>query len=201
MLEEALRGIKMAQLVYYTAEKEEFAEAYAKRIRHAEAKIVFGKFIRHFKLRGWLKFTNRVGGGKCNRSGRICLRWQTDFGTLCHEVAHLYEYNKFGESRHAKRHKQIMARMIRYCQKKAWWADEIAIRLAPKTIEIVTEAEEKQTLILHRQQQITQYAKRLAYFTRLYTNKIKKARRSLAALQRVSDERLVEVPQQMGKVS
>lgn len=176
----------MAQLKYYRTENDEFAETYDKQLNHKETEIVFQKLLRHFKLRGWIKFTNRVGGGSCGRSGRVKLRWNTNFGVLCHEVAHLYEFTKHGGSRHAKRHKRIMARIIRYCQKKQWWADEVVARLAPKPVKVVTAEEKKTALILQRQQQISRYEKRLAYFVKLYKNKIGKAKRSLAALSRLT---------------
>lgn len=172
----------MAQLKYYGTEKEEFVETYGKHLTSAEARIVFDKLLRHFKLKGRLEFTNRISGGNCSRLGTVRLRWKTDFGTLCHEVAHLHEYNKFGKSRHAKRHRRIMARITRYCQKKSWWANEVAARLAPKPIKIITKEEDRGTRILQRRQQIIRYEKRLAYFAKLYKNKISKARRSLAML-------------------
>ena len=99
-------------------------------------------------------------------------------------MAHLYEFRKYRESRHGKRLKRVMARMIAYCKKKNWWADEMARRLAPKVVVIPTLQEEKALRIAHRKEQLASYEKKLGYWTKLYTGKIRKARRSIMMMER-----------------
>ena len=180
----ALKSETMTNLKYYGTERAELADDYAKDLNREEAKIVCKKLAKHFKLRYSLHFRGRCGSGSCSRYGRINLGIPTNFGTICHEFAHLLEFTKYGHSRHARRHRRLVLRLISYCRRKMYWEAEIGKRLAPKPVKVSTEAELKDKLILKRQEQIARFEKRLSYLTKLYVGKIRKAKRSLAALQR-----------------
>lgn len=171
-------------LKFYHDEKEQFKEAYAMKLGYAETEIVFLKLKRHYKLRGWLDRTDRVSGGRCSSNGRVQVRHSTDFGVLCHEMAHLYEFTKYRESRHGKRLNRIMARMVGFCSKRGYWKGELERRLAPKPVVVPTESDVKMAKIAKRKADLARYEKTLAYWTKLYTGKIKKAKKSIAMMER-----------------
>ena len=175
----------MAYLLFYRNEKEEFKEAFEKKLDYKEARIVYEKLKRHYNLYGHLEFTDRIGAGKCwYGSGKIILRWQTNFGVLCHELAHLYEYQKYNKHRHGKRLRRIIKSMVNYCKKKNYWEDELAKRTEIKVKPIPTPEEIRLKKIEKRKQDLIRYEKKLKYYTKLYTNKIKKSKRSLMMLER-----------------
>ncbi|MBI5803369.1 hypothetical protein HY448_01650 [Candidatus Pacearchaeota archaeon] len=174
------------KLKFYADEHKEFPEAYIKELNSEQARIVISKLQRHFKVgRLSLAFTDRIGGGKCDYGGLIRLRWQTSIGMACHELAHLLGYRKYNIRGHNRKMKRIMARMINYCQKKNYWQEELEKRLAPKPITPEpTKQESRLILIKKREQQIVRYEKKLKYYTKLYSNKLKSARRSILMLKR-----------------
>jgi len=174
------------RLKFYYDEKEKFSEAYGKKLSFKEIRIVFDKLKRHFKLNLWIEFrTMRGGTFKRSWSGSmIYLPYKTSFGMLCHEIAHAIDSKKRGKTKHDKKLMKILGSVIKYCKKKDWWKDEITkrteikIKPEPTKIEIRDRKIEKKKLDLKR------YNKRLNYFVKLYTNKIKKANRSIVMLER-----------------
>jgi len=184
----------MARLVFYMDERNEFKEAYEKTLTYKEAKIICKKLNRHYKLNGFLEFTDRVGGGKCSRYGRIILRWQTNFGILCHEFSHLYEFRKYNESHHRKRLRRIMKTITNYCKKKNYWSEELNKRTEVKIEIEPTKSELQNEKILRTEQNIIRCEKRLKYFNKLYTTKIKRYRRSLSMLKRHLEVKEITVP-------
>jgi hypothetical protein len=72
--------------------------------------------------------------------------------------------------------------------KKNFWSDEIAKRTAPKPSKPLPSVDElRQQKIAKRRESIVRFEKKLKYYTRLYTNKIKSAKRSIVMLERVSN--------------
>ena len=126
---------RMARLVYYMNEKEVFKTAFEKKMSVNEARIVFDKLARHFKLgRVELDWTS---GSRCPKAyksiwgHRIKLNSSYNtFGVLCHELAHIQEFIKYKKSRHNKKHFRIMKRMIVYCERKNYFEAELKRRLA-----------------------------------------------------------------------
>jgi len=157
-----------------------------------EAKIIFDKLKRHYRLRNYyIEFTDRLTrhSGYCWSYGKIQVRWRTRLETLCHEIAHaIYFYKgrrkKFAKM-HTKRFERLVNRVCLYCVNHNFWQEEIAKRTMPKPImPEPTKDESRLILIKKREEQLLKHEKKLKYYTRLYTTKIKSARRSIAMLKR-----------------
>ena len=179
--------IEMTDLVFYRNENKEFKEAFEKKLDYKEARIVFKKLMKHYKLYGSLEFTNRIGAGKCYwGSNLIQLRWKTNFGIMCHEVSHLIHHKRYGMTKrhHTKKLRKIMKSMVNYCKKKNYWEDELTKRTKIKVKPIPTPKEIRLKKIEKRKQDLIRYEKKLKYYTKIYTNKIKKTKRSLMMLER-----------------
>ena len=170
------------RLKFYAEEQEAFPEQYGRKINNVEARIVSDKLKRHFKIGSFsLRFTDRVGGGSCSYGGLIKVRWQTSIGIICHELAHLHGYRKYGIRGHNKKMLRVMARLMNYCKKKGYWASELTQRTAPKVVKELTKDEQKALKVKHTEDKINRYESKL----RMYTKKLQRARRSLMMLQRV----------------
>lgn len=125
----------MANLIYYSNEREEFKEEYQRKLPNTEStKIVIKKLLRHFKL--WdvnIEFTSGRNNSCAGRSKiRINQETMNNFAVICHEVAHTYQAKKEGfetaDHWHTKKHKKIMKRMLNYCKKNGWFENEIKRR-------------------------------------------------------------------------
>jgi hypothetical protein len=169
-------------LVFYRKEHELFPETYAKKITGKEIQIIFKKLIKHYRLNCYLVFNARKNGhfkGYC-----IDLPYSTSFGMLSHEIAHAIDKKKRGRSKHDKKLMKIMGRVINYCKKKRYWEEELTKRTE---IKIKTEPTKKELQLKKfekRKSDLKRYKKKLEYYTKLYTNKIKKANRSISMLER-----------------
>lgn len=122
----------MANLVYYTKEREEFKEAFAKELGVTESEMIYKKLCKHYKISPCqLQWTS---GRRCPHAGwGITLNrdWNNG-GILCHEFAHHLGRRKFSFNGHNKKHWRLMKRVIKYCEKKNWWTQELKRRTEPK---------------------------------------------------------------------
>jgi hypothetical protein len=194
------------RLAFYDKDHERYSPEYNMKLNWDELGIVTKKLCRHFKCRAWIEYSGHRNGGCANKYGKIILgKYGRNFGTLCHEFGHIIEFKKFGESHHRKRLAKIIARVVNYCRKKNYWKEELE-RISNAQIEASKKAFEKRHVEEHkpapvkaldkigkRNADIARYEKRLAYYTKLYSNKIKKARRSIAILERYA-RKPVELP-------
>ena len=174
------------RLKFYYDETKRFSEAYGKDISYKETRIVFDKLNRHYKLNLGLMFRN-IRGGKFRKNwngGMITLPYKTTFGLLCHEIAHAIDCKKRNDTKHDKRLMRIIESVIKYCKKKDWWEREINKRIEIKIKPEITDDEIRQKKIDKRKADLKRYEKRLNYFVKLYSNKIKKAKRSIMMLER-----------------
>ena len=170
----------MAYLKYYRDERAEFKEAFEKKMSVKEAEIVFAKLCRHFKISPRLEWTS--GRNHPRACGSYLVRLNidmNDFGCLCHELAHaLHLKNKScrdNENYHGKKHHRIMKRMINYCMKKQWFAEELAKRTAPKQVKPAPSQEEiKMKELIRVERNIKRYEKKIKF----YSKKLSKAKRS-----------------------
>jgi hypothetical protein len=177
----------MAHLAFYRKEKELYKEAYEKEICGKEIEIVFEKLRRHYKLHLYLTRFSRHNG-HCIGGTRIDVPYRTTFGLLCHEISHAIDHKKRSKSKHDKKLMRVIGRVIAYCKKKNWWEGEIAKRTKVKPPPPQpTKDEARARKIEKRNADILRYEKKLKYYTKLYSNKIKKARRSIAGLQRFAE--------------
>lgn len=171
---------------YYYDEHQKFKEEYARKLNYEESEIIIAKIRRHFKII-WAKVIRKGwrSGGKCYSNGIIQLGWQTDVGIICHEFSHYLAYQKYRKMKHNKKMYRIMQKLISYCRKHNYWQDEIAKRTAPKSIKPEpTKDEIRITKIEKKKQALIRYEKKLNYYTKLYSNKIKSVRRSIIMLQK-----------------
>ena len=156
-----------------------------------EARIIFDKLRGHYKLRGYyIEFTDRLRShtGFCWSYGKIQVRYRTSFETLCHEVAHAIDfskgrYKKFAKT-HTKRFYRLVKRVCLYCANHNFWQDEVCRRTEIKIKPEPTKQEIRQLKIQKKEVALIRYEKKLNYYNKLYSNKIKKARRSLAMLRK-----------------
>lgn len=120
--------------IYYKKENIEFKEAFEIKLCMETARMVYKKLCRHFKLRRVsLQWTSGCVRPKCS-SWRVLLNMSNNtFGVLCHEVGHLYQFQKPKYKQgHNKWHRKIMKRMVSYCEKKDWFKEELERRTKPK---------------------------------------------------------------------
>lgn len=175
----------MANLIYYIEEKKIHSEAFCKELDSKSARIVLSKLVRHYKLpEPYLKWTSGRNHPHANRNTiTLNLTWN-NFGVLCHELAHFYQQNdrkmvsyyiRKGNHRwHDKKHTKIMKRMIDYCKKKNWFANELIRRTATKTIQVPNALEVKQKELIKAQEKIVKYEKKVMFYQR----KLAKAKKS-----------------------
>ncbi len=170
-------------LRFYENEHKEFPEAFSKNLSYKEIEIVFRKLCRHYKIHPYLQYGR---GSNANRF-RIQLAsvWGMNIGVLCHELAHYYCYHKYGiKIGHGKKMWRVMKRMINYCKKKNYWEEELAKRTEIKIKPEPTKEETRLKKIEKRKNDLIRYEKKLARCNKLYTNKIKKAKKSIIMLER-----------------
>ena len=171
----------MANLIYYKNEKEVFKTAFEKKISIKEAEIIFKKLCRHYKLGDvFLKWTSGCRRPKAFSDWKVLLNVDNNtIGILCHEVAHIKHHRKYCKGGHNKKHWKIMKGMIDYCEKKNWFEDELAKRLAPKPIKIeLTKDEIKIREIIRLQDNCKRYQTKI----KRYGNKLKKAQKKIVRL-------------------
>jgi len=185
------------KLVFYDKDHALYDAEYNMKLGWDDLVFVLKKLNRHFKCHSFSVYDGHRNGGCANKYGKIVLgKYGRNFGTLCHEFGHVVEFRKYGESHHRKRLAKIISRVVNYCRKKNYWKEELE-RISNARIEASRKAFEKrhaeehkptpikaQDKIGKRQVDIVRYEKKLAFYTKLYSNKIKKARRSIAMLQR-----------------
>jgi len=174
----------MADLIYYRTEKITFQNAFEKKMDTTEAKIVFAKLVRHFKLGqvylDWTSGRNHPRASRFPRKVLLNVDWNS-FGVLCHELAHIKQMIKgnAGHNWHNKKHLKYMKGMIAYCEKKNWFEDELQKRLAPKPIKPEpTKDELKASLILRLEKNCKKYQTKI----KMYSNKLKKAQKKIIRL-------------------
>lgn len=169
-------------LKFYKDEKELFSEAYDKEICGREVDMVFEKLKRHYKLEIGIRHNKRRNG--VFRGWYIDVPYKTSFGLLCHEIAHAIDKKKRGKSKHDKKLMRVLGRVVNYCKKKNWWQEELNRRTEIKAKPVPTKDELQKQKLEKRKTDLARYKKKLNYYTNLYSNKIKKANRSISMLER-----------------
>ena len=126
VIEERKRKVRYrAYLKYYKEERRIFAKAWKKQLSWKELEVVSKKLARHFKI----YYQYRLEYGKRNGANRYkVVIYNLNFGVLCHELAHVMEFRLFRKAGHRKSHWKIMKRMIKYCEKKSWFEQELERR-------------------------------------------------------------------------
>ena len=172
----------MAEM-YYRKEREEFQDVFKKELSMETARMVYKKLCRHFKLSiVRLDWTSGCIRPKCS-SWRVLLNMnRNNFGSLCHEVGHLYQFQKPRYKQgHNKWHRKIMKRLVNYCRKKNWFEEELKRRTAPKPLKPEPTKEEiRLKKIVRLEQGIKRHQTKIKRCQTL----IKKNNRRISALKR-----------------
>lgn len=168
---------------FYQKERDLFRDTFDKKISGKEVEIVFDKIKKHFKIYGYLNFNNRVGG-KAHSGGVIEFPYNTSFGVVCHEIAHLIYRKKYGTFKHNKKLMKIIGRVVNYCKRKNYWQDELQRRLEVKPDPLPTRDEVREKKLEKKRMDLIRYEKRLKRYIKFYTNKIRKAKKSIRMLER-----------------
>jgi hypothetical protein len=168
-------------MMWLHKEHETFKNHYEKKVSDEAAEIIVYKLARHFRI-GKIHlrfFGNRQSGAAWPGWRNLRLSHNPSLGLIAHELVHLLKKN----CRHgSKLWNRTMQRILNYGDKKNWWEEEITKRIAPKvnTKPEPTKNEIQDIKIQKAQEKIERYEKKIKF----YTNKLSKARRSLAMLMR-----------------
>ena len=193
---------------YYSEERRLYREAYDFNLRDEEVGLIVRKLSRHFKVSiPRYRFYGNSQSGSAGYSS-IRVSHYPSMGLLIHEFAHyakgkgglrdiVEKVNNKGTNHHGLQFQATLSRIHLFAKGKSYWKSEIEgkrdkkveKRAVKKHAEGLKERPEAKVLIrnekiLKKEAAIKRYEKKLQYYTRLYTTKIKKARRSIAALKR-----------------
>jgi len=90
-----------------------------------DAKKIFKKIKRHFKINAYVNFSPRMKDGYAFRNGKILIGTHPSLVIIAHELAHVLEYQKYGSTGHTKRFKKVMLKIVKYIRKKNYWENNI----------------------------------------------------------------------------
>jgi len=118
-------------LSFYMKERKLFPTAYKLRVSDEEAIKIAKKLKRHFKIPGFsITFYNshkNTDRGKCLNPWLIRLAHSPSVGTICHELAHLYNRQHYGNWNHNNRLLRTLRMLIGYCERKNYWNSDILL--------------------------------------------------------------------------
>jgi hypothetical protein len=179
---------RLGRMKFYSVEHKHFPKHYATKLDWDACVIVHSKLCRHYKLPVRLAYNGRRCG-VAHAGGLVELgRSGMNVGVLCHEVAHLIAYKRYMSMKHDKKLYRVMSRVMDYALRKNFWSVEIAKRTAPKLVKpLPSIGELRLAKIVKRKESIVRFEKKLRYYTKLYSGKISKARRSIVMLERCSN--------------
>lgn len=108
-------------LKFYIKERKEFQTESNIKVQNNQAKKIAKKIARHFKIQ-----LNGISFKKGKKSfayanNTIKLVDNPSILIICHELAHLLEYQKKRSMRHNKALMKTISRLIKYCRKKNYW--------------------------------------------------------------------------------
>lgn len=175
----------MARLVFYQKDWEEHAEAFKRNINgDSDIQFIGRKLMRHFKIRCKIQSGGMRGGRAWIANwgySTIRVPRECAFGILCHELAHVWQHEREGKTKHNKNLMKLIRRLNRYCEKRDYWKVELEKRNEPKAEKPEPTADEiRQGKIEKRRQQIKKYERKIHYYQSLK----KRAERSLSGLMR-----------------
>lgn len=179
----------MARLVFYMKDWATHKEAYEKKIvGNADIHFIAKKLMRHFKIRCSVESCGRMHGGRAWVANwgysSITVPSICPFGTLCHELAHVWQFKRERKTKHNKNLMKLIKRLNRYCEKKDYWKAELEKRNEPKPEKPEPTAREVRAAKMERRRkQIVYCEKKIRYYETL----LKKRKRSLGALERAQN--------------
>jgi len=120
----------MTWLKFYTNEEDLYPEEKNYKLTEWAAEIILYKLARHFKVRlDKVEFYGNNGGTAYLEIAKIRLDHNPNMLEVCHELAHLYNYQYYRGKRHNKKLMKIIGKMVTYCRKKDYWKAEIDRRV------------------------------------------------------------------------
>lgn len=119
----------MPYLKFYSIEKQLFAKESHAFFTDKHTLKICKKLARHFKFRvSKIRFRNMKSYGRATfDDNSITFMHGPSILAICHELAHLYQYQRIGKSYHGKKLLTIIRRMLAYCESKGWWISESVI--------------------------------------------------------------------------
>jgi hypothetical protein len=206
--------IQMATTNYYNEERQLYKEAYGLTVSNKKGIKILRKLSNHYEtLCPTVRFWGHRDSGSAG-SSNLRLSHHPSVGLIMHEFAHFaksailqkegaYGMQNQGTSHHGTRFQAALNFVNQYAQSKGYWRNmkEIEVKIKEEKKEQIDEPltnhlkqiQDKNDDIARIEAKIKRYEKRLQYFQKLYTTKIKKARRSIAAHKRVQNK-LVNEP-------
>lgn len=175
----------MARLTYYLKEGSVHGTNGAIGLSNIEARYVFQRLKRHYRLNQNLVFWGDDGRGSCS-NWMVKVDNSPELKTLVHEVAHAIQFKKrkHNEKWHTKKHERIMKRIYRYALPKLDGWKAMANKKHESHIKSViaksNKAKELQEFRKTPQYRLRMIEKRI----RLWESKRKRAENSLKKLER-----------------
>lgn len=120
----------MPYLKFYSVENQIFAKESAYFFTDKHAEKICRKLAKHFKFTvGKIRFRKLPScyGRATYDDSSISFMHGPSILTICHELAHLFQYQKIGKSYHGKKLLTIIRRFLAYCESKGWWISESVI--------------------------------------------------------------------------
>jgi len=111
----------MANLKYYAKERERFKTESELRFTDSDSLKITKKLARHFKfslseVRFW-----GYRSGLARSLTRIRLSHSPSLLLIAHELAHIFNKQKYGNWRHSKKLTKTVSRFLHYCAKMSYW--------------------------------------------------------------------------------
>lgn len=109
----------MTDLKFYRKESELFEKEQHINLSDSDAKIMIKKLARHYKVnlakKGFLKFRKHDQHGTCfHTEDRFSLSHNPNILLICHEFAHLHNYQKFGSGNHTTILMKFIKKSLKY---------------------------------------------------------------------------------------
>jgi hypothetical protein len=109
-------------LQFYKKERIIVSPYYNIQIEDKIAFIIINKIKRHFKfIVNEVSFNAYKNGTAFINSSKIRIPSNTTIGMVLHELAHLYNFQKFNNYNHNKKLLKTILRFYKYCIKLNWW--------------------------------------------------------------------------------
>jgi len=109
-------------LKFYQNERKIFSPYFDMEINEQAATIVINKLKKHFNFNVFkVSFTAYKNGTAYPRQSSISLPPNMGLGFILHELAHLYNYQKYNNCHHNKKLMKTISRFFKYCIKLNFW--------------------------------------------------------------------------------
>jgi hypothetical protein len=104
-------------LIFYEIEEYIHKKSYSKKLNDKAIRKFHKKLCGKFKIKTKLELNNKTYGYYDTENDIICVPENVTLGILIHEVAHAYEFKKYGETFHKNRLFDIINEMNIYTEK------------------------------------------------------------------------------------